>query len=104
MTKAAILIDGGYLLKRLPAVRHDIDILNPGDVVRAISQLIRGHLEQLNRDYNVPNFFQLLYRCFYYDALSYTDKGHRPISKRPINYAKSDVATFRTLLYDAIRQ
>ena len=103
MTKAAILIDGGYLLKRLPAVRKDVDILDPMAVVRAISQLVRGHLEQLNRDHPVPNIFQHLYRCFYYDALPYTDKGHRPISKRPINYAKSDVAIFRSLLYDEIR-
>ena len=48
MSKAAILIDGGCLLKRLPAVRADIDSTDPQDVGRAINQLVWGHLNQLN--------------------------------------------------------
>lgn len=48
MSKAAILIDGSYLLKRLPAVRADIDSSDTEDVGRAINQLVWGHLNQLN--------------------------------------------------------
>lgn len=99
MTKVAILIDGGYLLKRLPAVRQDIDILNPGDVVRAISQLVRGHLEQLNRDYNVPNFFQLLSRAWHFYVGDMIEFGEKVLS-----YTEGmDQATFvaDSLRYDA---
>jgi len=49
MIKVAILIDGGYLLKRLPAVRPDIDVTNAESVAKSIEQLVRGHLEQLNK-------------------------------------------------------
>ena len=102
MTKAAILIDGGYFLKRLPHVRPDIDKMNPDDVVRAIEQLVDEHLNQLNQIYKVPNHYQLLYRCFYYDALPYADKGQTPISEKSINYANSRVANFRNKLFAAL--
>ena len=64
MIKAAILIDGGYFLKRLPVARRDIDTANPDAVARSIDQLVRSHLNQLNDVYGVGNVFQLLYRCF----------------------------------------
>ena len=101
--KAAVLIDGGYFLKRLPSVRNDVDTSSPEAVVRAIDRLVRSHLKQLNDTYQAPNPFQLLYRCFYYDALPYGKKGHSPISRRSIDYAKSDVARFRRELFDSLR-
>ncbi len=104
VTKAAILIDGGYFLKRLPHVRHDIDTSNPDDVVKTVEQLVRSHLEQLNQVYESPNPFQLLYRSFYYDASPYVNKAHKPVSKQAIDYANSDVAVFRQRLFDALRK
>ena len=104
MPKTAILIDGGYFLKRLPSVRHDIDRSDSEAVARAIAQLVRGHLNQLNQTHCVPNMFQLLYRTFYYDALPYANKLHTPIDKRAIDYAKSDTAIFRRNLFDALRK
>ena len=103
MTKAAILIDGGYFLKRLPSARPDIDDSNPDDVVKAIGQLVHGHLSQLNEIYQVPNQYQLLYRCFYYDAAPYIERGHTAISKKAIDYSKSDTANFRNKLFAALR-
>ena len=96
-------IDGGYFLKRLPHVRPDIDDSNPDDVVRAIGQLVHGHLNQLNDVYQVPNQYQLLYRCFYYDALPYAGRGHTAIGKKFVNYATSDAAKFRNELFAALR-
>lgn len=102
MTKVAILIDGGYFLKRLPRVRRDIDASDPREVSNAIRQLVRNHLSQLNDVYHTANFYSLLYRCFYYDALPYGNKGHTPITKRGIDFAKSDMATFRLQLFAAL--
>lgn len=102
--KAAILIDGGYFLRRLPSVRRDIDPRDPGQVDQAIGQLVRSHLDQLNRTACVDNAFALLYRCFFYDARPYTDRGHLPISRRAIDYAKSDQAKFRLALFDLLRR
>lgn len=103
MTKVAILIDGGYLLKRLPAVRSDIDVTNAEAVAKSIEQLVRGHLKQLNEIYQTPHYLQLLYRCFYYDAKPYDQKAHKPVSKRSVDYAKSDQAQFRNSLFKCLR-
>ena len=87
MSKAAILIDGGYLLKRLPAVRADIDSTDAQEVGRAISQLVWGHLNQLNDVHKAPSALALLFRTFYYDARPYQEKGHTPVTGRAIDYA-----------------
>ncbi len=102
--RVAILIDGGYFLNRLPSIRRNIDVSDPEVVVNSIRQLIQGHLNQLNAVYRVSNQFQLLYRCFYYDALPYLNRGHAPVSNRAIDFSKSNVATFRNRLFDALRR
>jgi len=103
MAKAAILIDGGYFLKRLPIVRPDIDSADPEAVAGAVRQLVRRHLDQLNEVHSLPNPFQLLYRIFYYDARPYCGKAHKPISNSAIDYAKTDPARFRERLFDVLR-
>ena len=124
MTKAAILIDGGYFLKRLPTVQPDIDSGNPEDVAKAVGRLLGSHMNQLNRVYGVwdhtrndgseesqknrnqyvANPFRFLYRCFYYDAPPYEGKAHTPIAKRPIDYSKTDQAIFRQELFGILRR
>ena len=104
MIKAAILIDGGYFLKRLPVVRRDLDTADPDAVARSIGQLVWSHLDQLNEVYRVENAFQLLYRVFYYDARPYDRKAHTAVTKRPFDYARSPQATFRDSLFDTLRR
>ncbi|MDE0049655.1 MAG: NYN domain-containing protein [Rhodospirillales bacterium] len=99
MNNAAILIDGGYLLKRLPAVRPDVDASDPDAVATSVYQLVRHHLDQLNDVYCIPNPSQLLYRTFYYDARPYAGKAHTPVGNRPIDYARTSQALFRERLF-----
>ena len=103
MVKTAILIDGGYLLKRLPMVRPDIDMREPDSVAQSVHQLVRGHLKQLNEVHRVPNYLQLLYRTFYYDARPYTRKAHTPVGDRPVDYARTPQALFRRHLFHILR-
>lgn len=98
MTKAAILIDGGYFLKRLPVVRKEVDATDAAAVARSVNQLILGHLRRLNKVDVVENCYQLLYRSFFYDARPYDRRAHMPISKRAFDYARSREAIFRTAL------
>ena len=103
MIKAAILIDGGFFLNRLPTVRPDINSRDPDDVTRAIWQSVRSHLDQLNSVWKVEDAYQLLYRTFYYDARPYSRKAHRPVSGEAIDFAKTDQARFREGLFNALR-
>ena len=104
VTSVAILIDGGFFLKRLRAIRQDIGSTDAEAVGMAIKQLIKGHLDQLNAVYRVPNPLSLLYRCFYYDAPPSEYKGTRPVSKTPIDYAKTEAAVFRKRLLEILRR
>ncbi len=102
MPKAAILIDGGYFLRRIRAV---LPAINPDDlqcVADALRQLVNTHLKQLNKIYKVPESSALLYRTFYYDARPYSQKAHTPVDKRAIDYARSREAQFRTGLFDIL--
>ena len=102
MANVAILIDGGYLLKRLPAVRPDIDASDADAVANSVNQLVRHHLIQMNDVYRIPNPFQLLYRTFYYDARPYGGKAHTPVGNRPIDYARTPQALFRERLFKTL--
>ena len=103
MINAAILIDGGYLLKRLPFVRPDVDATDPDAVAQSVNQLVRGHLKRLNDIHQVSNPLQLLYRTFYYDARPYEMKTHTPIGKRPIDDARTRQALFRKRFFQVLR-
>lgn len=104
MAKAAILIDGGYFLTRLPVVRPDVDTANAKAVADSVGQLVHSHLRQLNEALQMPNPASLLYRSFYYDARPYDQKGHTAVDKRAIDYSKTEQAIFRNELFEALRQ
>ena len=103
MISVAILIDGGYFLKRLRVVRPDVAATDPEDVARSIRQLVHRHHEHLNEVWRAPDAYQLLFRTFYYDARPYGRKAHKPVSGAAIDFAKTDQARFRERLFDELR-
>jgi uncharacterized LabA/DUF88 family protein len=103
-SRVAILIDGGYFLKRLPAIRP----APPGDgvehIVKCLDRLVNGHLDKLNETYAHPVAWSLLHRVMYYDAKHYSDNATKPISRKNVNFAISDLAKQREKLFDALRR
>lgn len=104
MTRVAILIDGGYFLKRLPTVFKQADREDPESVSWALRRLIASHLKSRNRIAKLPHERALLYRSFFYDAKPYLGKEHRPVSGKSIDYARSEEARFRLALHDKLRR
>ncbi|MCA3554184.1 NYN domain-containing protein [Aestuariivirga sp.] len=104
MTKLAILIDGGYFLKRLPTVFPHADIQNAESVAGAIQRLITSYLKHRNKIERLPHERALLYRSFYYDAKPYLGKEHLPVSKRAVDYSRTPEAVFRLDLFEKLRR
>ncbi|WP_412507549.1 NYN domain-containing protein [Roseovarius sp. SYSU LYC5161] len=104
MSRVAILVDGGYFMRRLPAVQPRIDTGDPTTASTAVKRLVTSHLKRINKIARLPHSRSLLYRAFYYDAAPYLEKGHRPISGRGIDYSKTDIAKFQLALHENLRR
>jgi uncharacterized LabA/DUF88 family protein len=99
MRTTAILVDGGFFLRRFSKVYPDKDANDPAIVARTVHTMATQHLKQGN---GAP--VAQLYRIFFYDCPPLTKKVHNPISKRSIDLSKSPEAVFRQNLHDHVRQ
>lgn len=99
----AILIDGGFFLKRLrqlvPASHCDA----PENIARCVRQLCFNHVMRLKGG-SGKLWQQHLYRVFFYDAQPYDGKAHHPVTNRPIEFGKSDLAKARQSLFEQLRK
>lgn len=101
--RVAILIDGGFFLKRLPklVLPHHCD--TPEHVTGAIRVMCRSHVQTLTgaaKDRWQDN----VYRIFFYDAVPYEGSAHHPLENRSIDFGKSATARFRLELFDCLRR
>ena len=103
MYRVAVLIDGGFFLKRVRTVYPDIDGHDPEVVVQRIRALIHNHLVSINKDQCLQSEWALLYRSFFYDARPYLQQAKYPVSSDPLNYARTPEAIFRQALFEQLR-
>lgn len=101
--RIAFLIDGGFFLKRLPHLVKPEHCANADRIVVTMRHLCRNHVKMLT-GLTGQKWIEPVYRIFYYDAIPYDGKAHHPIDNRPIDFAKSDVATERLALFDCLRR
>ncbi len=99
----AILIDGGYFLKRLPRLVQPRRCDTPAHIVGCLRWMCFKHVEQLT-GCSKAEWKRHLYRIFYYDARPYDGKAHHPISNHPIDFAKSHLAQRRLQIFDCLRR
>lgn len=99
----AILIDGGYFLKRLPRLVKPSRCDIPTRIVDRLRGMCFRHVQLLTGCPRVE-WKQHLYRIFYYDARPYDGKAHHPVSNRSIDFAKSDLALHRLQIFDCLRR
>jgi uncharacterized LabA/DUF88 family protein len=104
MKRVAVLIDGGFLLKRLPALVDKSEWSNAESVAKRITWLVSNHLERINDTEKAASKWALLYRVFYYDARPYLQRGHRPVTRLAIDYSKTDESLFRLALFECLRR
>lgn len=94
----AILIDGGFFLRRFPVVYRELDATDPKLVAEILFRMATQHL--LNRDGTRRH----LHRILFYDCPPLAKKAHHPVSKRAVDFSRTPVAVFRNALHDELRR
>lgn len=92
--KIAVLIDGGFFVKRFNALYNKDRKMTGAQVADYLYTMAHKHVGPKNA----------LYRIFYYDCIPLGKKAHNPISKRPIDFSKSAEYAFRMELIEALKQ
>lgn len=104
MSRIAILIDGGFFLKRLPRLVSAEHCNTPEGIAKCVRRLCFNHVAKLVGRHPGRNWQEHIYRIFFYDAQPYDGKAHHPIDNRPIDFGKSDVAMQRLALFEQLRK
>jgi uncharacterized LabA/DUF88 family protein len=104
--RLAVLVDGGFFLRRLKYQFPKVDAEDP----KAVAKLIHGHAmrhrqQRTGFEKGAPLFESYdLYRIFYYDCPPFEKKMHWPVSKKAIDFAKTTQAIFRHELHDELKR
>lgn len=104
--RIAVLIDGGFFVKRLPRLVPENWCDSPEGVARCAAELCKRHVQRLTHSKNKDQgrWLDHVYRLFYYDASPYTGTAHHPLLNKQIQYAKTPEALFRNALFQDIRK
>lgn len=94
----AIFVDAGYFLKRFRKVYSTKPSTDAAIVARTLHEMALDHLTQRG-DVERKD----LYRIFVYDCPPLSKKAQLPVSKRPIDFSRTDTAEFRTQLHTELK-
>lgn len=92
--KIAVLIDGGFFIKRFNALYNKDRHYTGAQVADIMYAMAHKHIGKRN----------ILYRIFYYDCMPLDKKAHNPISKKAIDFSKTPEYEFRVELMEALKQ
>lgn len=92
--RVAILIDGGYFIKRYNAMYNKSRKKSAATIASDLYTISHAHVGKNN----------YLYRIFYYDCLPLEKRIHNPISKKCIDFSKTDEAICRKEIITEMRK
>ena len=92
--KIAVLIDGGFFVKRFNSLYNKDRKMTGAQVADYLYTMAMKHVGNSNT----------LYRIFYYDCLPLDKKVHNPISKKLVDYSLTDEYKFRMDLLETLKQ
>lgn len=101
--RIAILVDGGFFLKRLPKLVAPEHIETPDKIVTCLRWLCRNHVRYLTGD-QANRWHQHVYRIFFYDAVPYGEVANHPLTNKQIKFAESNLSRNRNALHEALRK
>ncbi len=89
----AILVDGAFFFKRYRKCFRDAKKHDAITMARNMYTMLLRHVEN-----------ERLYRILYYDCPPFSKKAHNPITGKPIDFSKTDIATFKYEFYTALKK
>lgn len=92
--KVAVLIDGGFFVKRFNALYNKNRKLSGEQVANYLYAMAHKHVGKKN----------ILYRIFYYDCMPLDKKAHNPISNKAVDFSETPEYKFRIGLMEALKQ
>ncbi|MAA75927.1 MAG: NYN domain-containing protein [Salinisphaeraceae bacterium] len=108
LRRIAVLIDGGFFLKRLPKLVEPQFRTTAEQVADSARFLCKKHVMRLTGMNEAEDadgrWLDQAYRFFYYDAEPFAGKAHHPLSNQSIDFAKTDTAKFRRELFTHLRR
>lgn len=93
--QVAVLIDGGFFIKRYKSLYGSENWLNAEKIAKCIHEAALKHVDKSE---------QSLYRIFYYDCEPLSKRFHHPITKRVVDFSKSEIYQFRMQLFAELRK
>lgn len=105
--RIAVLIDGGFFLKRLPKLVAPGQCASAAAVVQSARMLCKRHVQRLTGEpfgQRHSKWLDHVYRLFYYDARPFDEVAHHPILNQQIQFSKTPEANFRNELFQALRR
>jgi len=103
--KTAILVDGGFFLRRYKHIRGFEKTDLPEIVAKNLVSYCFRHIQKINQyrsRYGLPP--TELYRIFYYDAKPFEGDSQKPISGRSFSFKNTDQFKFRNDLFTSLKK
>lgn len=111
MKKTAILVDGGFFVRRFRSVYPAVDSHDPCLVADQMTRMCHGHLYPPRRPARAgqqPAAPQRptadLYRIYFYDCPPLEKRLHTPLGRKAINLGTQPEALFRKALHAELRK
>ena len=92
--KIAVLIDGGFFVKRFNSLYNSDRQMTGAQVADHLYTMAMKHVGNSNT----------LYRIFYYDCLPLDKKVHNPISKKVVDFSLTEEYKFRMELLESLKR
>lgn len=91
--RIAVLIDGGFFIKRFNHLYNSDGRMSGEQVADAMYTMAHRHLRAND----------VLYRVFYYDCAPMSKKMHNPVTKKAIDFSKTEQYRFRMELMECLK-
>ena len=92
--RVAVLIDGGYFIKRYNTLYNKDRSKSPETIVKDLCTIALSHVGENN----------YLYRIFYYDCIPFEKKVHNPVSNKCIDFSKTSEATIMRAVFEELKR